>query len=352
MTDGDSYTVRAAESTDVDGFLSLHGTVFGTWPRDVAEAVFEWKYADQPAVDRMPVVVVEHEGQIVGARGYFAMRVVAGSTRLLGLQSTDLMVHPDHRERGLFTRMTEFGLERFGGPETLFFSFPGPEPRRGYLKRGWTEVPNPEYVQFFDVGRQRVGWPPNPRALAKRLYQPLYDGYVAARTLGQRHTHDVTVADELPAETLAELADSREPDGIHAERSAAFYEWRLSHPLYETTTYLARRDGRVEAAVVVDELDGRGFLREILPAAGRRRALSALLARLRADRPAAESLTAWPPRAHRSTLRRAGYLSSDRTPYRSGDHDIVVKAPADGTVGGLSVADPTNWALQLAERDY
>lgn len=349
-----AYTVRLADADDTDAFLALHETVFGTWPAERARAVFEWKYVDVPAVDWLPIVVAERDGRVVGARGYLALPLRVGGTELLGLQSADLMVHPDHRRQGLFTRMTEFGLAELGGPETLFFSFPAANAREGYLARGWTEVPTSQSVYCVDLGGESVGTPATARGFAKRRYQWLADRYVGLRTARARDDPAVTVTapESHQASTLASLYDRHVPSGIHARRDRSLYEWRLSHPLYETQTYVARREGRVEAAVVVDTHETHASLREILPFYGGSEGVGALLRRVRADWTGVEALVAWPPPGHRQALRRAGFLPGGLTPYRSREPNVVVRPPPDGTAGGLPVEDPASWSLQLLERDW
>jgi len=341
------YTIRSADLRDRAAFLDLHHTVFGTWPAPVAEDIFEWKYVDNPYVDDLPVIVVTRDGEVVGARGYTAFELVVGGEVVLGLQSGDLMVHPDHRRRGLFTKMNELGLDRYGG--VLFFSVPASDPREGYLDSGWERVRNPKFLQFGSARGDPAGLPPDIGTLVERAYAEAYRRYRSGLIALQSPSAEYTVetAETLPVATLLELYEQRRPDGIHVRRTDTFYRWRFASPLSETTTYLARRGETVAAAAVVDEDDHRVLVRELLPVSGKDEALFSILVRLCAEFPDRE-IAVWPLRTHRAILYRAGFLPKVVTPRARDASDLVVKA----TGATDQTPEPERWQLQLTARDY
>lgn len=343
------YTIRSAAPTDRSAFLDLHHTVFGTWPASVAEGIFEWKYVDNPYIDDLPVIVVTKDGEVVGARGYTAFELAVGDKVVLGLQSGDLMVHPDHRRRGLFTEMNELGLDRYGGDGVLVFSVPASEPREGYLATGWERVRNPKFLQFGSVRGDPAGWPSDIGTLVERAHAETYRRYRSGLMALQSPSVEYTVerTETLPVARLLELYERRRPEGIHVRRTDAFYRWRFASPLSETTTYLARRGETVAAAAVVDENDHRVLVRELLPVSGENRALFSLLVRLGAEFSDRE-VAVWPLRIHRPVLYRAGFLPKAITPRARNASDLVVKAT--GATDQRPEQKP--WELQLTARDY
>ncbi|WP_440772681.1 GNAT family N-acetyltransferase [Natronorubrum sp. DTA28] len=133
-----SYTIRSFEPSDRDALLSLYETVF---EKERGADWFRWKYAENPYVDHVPIVVADADGELVGCRAFFALELRVGDDRPIAYQPCDTMVHPEHRDRGLFSRMNEYALERYAdGPPTLCFNFPNESAKPGNLKHGWKEI--------------------------------------------------------------------------------------------------------------------------------------------------------------------------------------------------------------------
>ena len=345
----EGYTVRMADRNDRSGFIELHHLVFGSWNDSIADDVFGWKYINNPYIDELPIVVVTKDGEVVGATGYTAFEMYVDGSERLGLQSGDLMVHPDHRRTGLFSKMNELTIEHYNDRQVLFFSFPARDPREGYVNFGWERVRNPQFVQFSGVRGDPIGWPPDPKNLAKAAYYRLFDIYLTGiRTIqpeGDQFRIEKRV--RVPIRELVDLYERRKPTGVHALRSSEFYQWRLASPLYDTTTYLAKANDESVAAVVVDENEQRTVLREILPYTGGNEALRSILSQVTTDYPNRE-LVVWPHESHKLEFYRSGYVPKGITPRLRDAPDLVVKDTAEGS----DVVEPRNWMVQLSERDY
>ncbi|MFC4549611.1 GNAT family N-acetyltransferase, partial [Halorussus sp. GCM10023401] len=133
----DAYAVRLYEPDDRDAYLSLYRRVFGaadaTW--------FDWKYADNPYVDRVPMTVAEADGELVAAKPSLALRLSTPDGPVVALQPCDVMVDADHRRRGLYSRTTELLVEEYADRDpALFFNFPNAKTLAGSLKHGWEIV--------------------------------------------------------------------------------------------------------------------------------------------------------------------------------------------------------------------
>ncbi|ELZ01477.1 hypothetical protein C482_06874 [Natrialba chahannaoensis JCM 10990] len=148
-----SYTVRPFRPSDRSAFLSLYERVFGQ-ERDTEW--FRWKFERNPYVDHVPIIVAERDGELVGARSFFAQPIRNGETVFPAFQPCDTMVHPDHQRQGLFDRMNELALERYVGQArdpAFCFNFPNEHSKQGNINYGWQDVGTvPMYYRPQDPG--------------------------------------------------------------------------------------------------------------------------------------------------------------------------------------------------------
>ena len=350
----DGYTIRRATETDVRGFLDLHASVFGTWPDSLSREIFEWKYEDNPYFDELPVIVAESGGEIVGAKGHFGLNMALGGTTILGIQTADLMVHPAHRRNGILTKMVELDTAIYDTGRQLFFGFPARTATAGYLDAGRRKVENPLFVRLLSPTELTDVVPFNPilRTIGTKGYKSylrLVDGVSQS---GKEY--DVEVENDHPIELLCTLYERRVPPGIHAERTAEFYEWRLSDPLHDMRTYIARCRGDPVAAMVVSESDDHVHIREISPSNTSQQPVRALLETIISDFSDRDFLTSWCPQSlDEMAFVKAGFIRSNvipRFPYAT---DMVVRSIGERwEIEGHRIDEPSSWDIQLLERDY
>lgn len=365
----DPYRVRRLRPDDVDGFLDLDAVV---WERDRGRTWFDWKYGANPYVNEPPVFVAERDGEIVGARPFMVFRIRGGSATRLALQPADTMVHPDHRRKGLFTRMTERAIEAYAAEEPAFcFNFPNSQSLPGYRKLGW----EPAGVRITHYRLQ------NPGAVVSgsldgqlqqalcRAASPLVRYVERGRTWyrrrrrGSEWDHSIEQFPGVPIALLASLYRQRIPDRLHAERHEEFYRWRLASPVWERTTYVARRGNESIAAVVArtrttnDGVTVTQFA-DIVPLTGGatwRRALEALLARVIEDHRDSDLLAVADSTIPRDLLADFGFRRDDVAPLSWVTHHCTLAARPLGrqpwTVGGRSLTDRSDWTTTFVERD-
>ena len=366
MTD---YEIRPFRSADRAAYLDLYETVLDA---DRDPAWFEWKYgAGNPYVDEPAILVAYLDGELVGARSFFALQMATGGTTRLALQPSDAMVHPDHRRQGLFSRMTREALSRYADRAPAFcFNFPNHMSLPANLKLGWEVVG--DLTTHYRVH--------DPAALTDAVPAPLASALqAAADTFYRFRTPDAAGADlavsrsESAPETLAALyradragghATERaggHADGIHAFRDETFYEWRLSAPDRTYETYVADRGGEPTAALVVARTDGGSVTTvRILDAlavgasSDRNDAYAALLASVLADH-ADAPLVAVRGGLPDSVLRRFGFLPDTSLPLSpvASTTTMVARpiADTDWTLDGYDLRDPASWRLTFAELD-
>ena len=361
-SEAEQYTVRLYSTSDFADIRSLYGTVFD---KRRSREWFEWRY-DTPYVDGPQVVVAERSGTVVGAEPFITFRFETGGGTELAVQPADAMVHPDHRRRGLLTRMTEFALDHYAeGAPSFVFNFPNRQAVDAYRKLGWREVPdvttsfriqNPG--RFLPTGGSALGRAieSGARTISGALYAP-FDHRIGDDEITVDRLRD------LPTTTLAALYERDVPAGLHARRDAAFFEWRLGNPEWSTATYVARRGGDPVAAMVTvtEENNGCTFTKvmEALPMGGSgvEGPMRRLLAAVCRDHGGSDVLKMAHSTVPRSVSRSFGFLSGDLPPltWATADSTMVVRPldpDGDGwTVGDRTLTDWDDWEITFSEQD-
>lgn len=353
------YSIRGFRVDDVDEFLDLHSRTFDAGQD---RRWFAWKYEDNPYVDHVPILVAEADGELVGARPFFALDMSVGGDRRLALQPADTMVHPDHRRQGLFTRMTEAAIDRYSDSEaSFFFNFPNRQSKPGYLNLGWQNVA--DWSTYYRIqhpaaiARNRSAAP--PISAGCRVLEPLLTGY--NRLSNARSTPEngvrVNAYESVPSATMAAIDRRRE--GIHALRDERFYDWRFDNPNWDYTTYVAEESGVPVAGVIAGTSVGSGptttKVTDLvpLPRETANRGLETLLNRVVRDHADSDLLVA-PSLLPRASANRAGFHADDRPPIRyvANRTAHVVRSLTDEWVhNGVDISDDESWWFTFSERD-
>lgn len=360
-TDGDpgpsaaDYEVRRYEDRDRPGYLALYDAVLG----DASPEWFAWKYENNPFMDHVPTVVATHEGRVVGAKSGLALPVAWGDHRGIAVQPCDVMVHADHRRRGLYSRMTEHmkAVYRDGEP-ALFFNFPNPETLAGSKKHGWRVVGEvPTHYRIQDPGDYLPGDGSGPLGTGVRATWRALLGALDS-VAGKGPPVTVNRHESVPVETLAALYRWSRPEGYHVPREERFYRWRFGNPRRRYEAYTVGPDDAPTLGCVLGRsTDGDrsvAALVDVVPASAGDAptgAYRALLARIRRDHGDADVVAvaggAIPP----SVRRRFGFLSDRSLPLsRVARPTVMVAYPLSDAVGE-DVFDRANWRVGLADMD-
>lgn len=371
--DEDPYEIRPYEPDDRDDFLELYDLVFGDADGAMSEAEasrwFRWKYEDNPYTDHVPMIVAVHDGRVVGTKPCFALELRAGSRTLRGLQPADVMVHPDHRRRGLYSRTTERLKEHYREREpALFFNFPNPATLSGSLKHGWQiveQVPTYYRIQHPD---SMIDTADDDRLTAlSSATSPLFNGYLRARDAVRRDVSDVSVerTKSIPGERFADLYREAIPQTLHANRDETFYGWRFENPEWDYDAYVARRGGEPIAGIVTGTAMRDGSLvtclTDIVPLAetpDRRDGLVAIVERVIEDRRDVDLIATSGDAIPTDLLESFGFhsdlslpLSAVSQPTTQVTYPIADDGGHEWTVAGRAVADASNWTVTYAEQD-
>ncbi|WP_327053321.1 GNAT family N-acetyltransferase [Halomicrococcus gelatinilyticus] len=367
----DAYTIRRYVSGDRDGVLSLYETVFGD-SRGGGEW-FDWKFVDNPYHPDVPIFVAERDGEVVGARPSLPLPLSVGGERELALVQVDPMVHPDHRRRGLFTRLAAAVYDHYGPREpSVVVGFPN-EAVKGGLEKLTEELSLDEgilerFPEYYRVQNPAALVDAAETDLLKRLATRLgagVEGYLAARDRLGNATAEGRVERYAgtPAALLAEVAAHRPTPHATAVRNRQFVEWRFRNPRYSYATYVLRRSGVPVAALVVGEQRDVGpdvaHVSDALPVGGGRRRsdrLSTLLGRVVSDYADADLLAAAGRTIPRSVLASHGFVGNDRFPlsrftatYWFSARPITDRGVDEWVLNGHHLADSDAWRLSFCE---
>lgn len=354
------YEVRLADQADRGRFLALYEDV---WGRSRSEAWFDWRFAATPYSPEVEMVVAERDGSLVGAELLLPMPLAVDSERVVARQPVDWIVHPDHRRRGVFTRMTELLLATYGDRADLLFNFPTDALLPGLEKFDWSTVSRQSTRYRVQDPRSVTGGEAagSPAArLVERFGASAIGAGLGAVDLLAPTPSGVSVerVDGPATDAITAVYDETRPEDVHVPREAGFVDWRFANPRWDVATYVARRDGRPVATVVVATAAkphaSVAYLLDVQPmttvperAPAFAAALDAALDNLDVDAVQA------PTDPYPGVLRRRGFLCDDN-PLLS-----RFSAPATHVVKSLrgedgferDVFDGEEWQLMLGDRD-
>jgi hypothetical protein len=359
-----AYEIRGYRTGDREGFRSLHETVYGS---ELSAETFDWRY-DVPYLDHAPIVVADDGANVVGALALLPSYVRGGDRSVLALQPANAMVHPEHRRRGIYSRIIDRALERYADREPeLFFNFPSPAAKGAHENLGWREVGR---VPIW----YRVHSPSSvlDRGGSSTLGSVLDGGAAALAAAGRRARGrarsddeiEVRRHDDVPDALLASLYERSVPDELHVARDRRFYAWRYGTPAWDCATYVARR-GETPVGAVVAATKGDGdrttALMESLPLREEDRdpaAVDRLLSSVVRDHRDSTVLRATGSIAPRRLLLRYGFVPNDlpvvsriATPTEMVARPIDAEDPSGWRVDGRRIDDEDNWRVSLNDQD-
>jgi hypothetical protein len=356
---GDGYEIRWFREGDKADFMDLHRETFP----DGSDAWFDWKFLENPYLPETPIVVTEHDGDIVGARPNLAFQMRAGDTYHTALQSCDTMVHEDHRRQGLFSRMSERLFADYADAQPAFtFNNPNPMTTAGLEKLG-CDVAG-EHTTYYRI-QHPAAYAGREGRLVESVGTRAAGAYLAARD----HRFDppgevsVTRHTEIPAATLSGLYRRRPPSEIHAYRDEQFFDYRFGNPNWKYTAYTATLGGHPVAGVVTGTGQKEGHIvtnvADVLPLVGgpeRDRALPAVFDRLVADHADSDVIAVRGTTVPHELLTALGFHSDQRLPFAPVANPtrlIVSPIPPDGSwrVAGRDIREMDNWRPTFVEHN-
>lgn len=364
--DDDPYRIRRFEPRDLPDVADLWSSV---WGRNRSEAWLTHRYEENPYLDGPSMLVAEVDDEVVAVRPVQPLPMRVASTDLEAVYLSHVMVHPDHRRRGLFSRATRRALQVYGDEASLAFLFANEYSSGGFETLGFENLgvgPTKQLLvqrpgAFVATDRSQVG------RVVGGLANRAMAHYESARRVTRR-IPEVSVVRRcgVPAETLAGLYEEDPPGELHTRREVQYYRWLADDPEWEYETYVARDGGEPSVGVVVQrrpacEREDRWIVDAVPPVStDREGAYAAVLERLLEDHREAPIVSVLGPvtperLVPRDVLAAFGFVSSrqplvDRVVGKRNTafvRSTGATAGDLGTVGGRDLRDPGNWLTRF-----
>lgn len=366
------YAVRPYEPGDRAHVLELQQHLWSSDPA-LNEAYFSWKYEENPYASDVRIYLAFQGDQAVGMRGFFGSRWEAGVPREdvpLWLPD-DLVIAPEHRNRGVFTAIMNAALEDLATYRSGFaLNVGGAELTvLGQLSMGWKSIgsldpvglPSPRYRRLHRwrrrLDRTRFFWRlSNTRWLNVASRFDWLDRWASSET---QSPGVIRVTRRPESEAMASLIQRLGHDGrIRHVRDVQYYAWRFGNPLREyrflyaggseLTGYLvlhrSRSNRDVSAPIHISDWE----------ASSEEVAEGLLDAAIGGGR--FPSIVAWStalPAQATAALKSRGFLPLQRERTARGSYCGLVRSldralpPEQWTVAGRNLLDPGSWALRM-----
>ena len=242
-------------------------------PDPVLNAVYlEWKYERNPYQDTPLIYLALCAGKVVGMRGMCGAQWQLGhpDRTFLGLCACDLVIAPDHRNRGLFTKIMRAALNDLAnhGTEYVFNLSASPITFVGSLAKGWRSIGSLQMVSR--QAEQRLSFRRVRRFVARlpvlwRYAETLPFLYSAEERTPfcsldrnsarpQREASPFVRVERHPQpEAMAELVKRIGSDGrIRQVRDQQYFSWRFQNPL-SVYRFLFWEDSQLEGYLVLEK---------------------------------------------------------------------------------------------------
>lgn len=143
------YKIEKTGREDFDKIEELYKICFG---REAAEGLFKWKYSDNPAGEAL-LSAVKFNGTIVGSCVMIPEDFYIFGEEKRIYKCADMMVHPDHRKKGLSTDLVLFLCETLRNAGPLFlYTLCSKIATHSFFKNRWSKSGN-IYNYFKHTGQ-------------------------------------------------------------------------------------------------------------------------------------------------------------------------------------------------------
>ena len=138
-------TIREAGAGDIEEIVDVCSAALGWEDPDWDRRLFAWKHSANAFGPSLVLVAEDHTG-ILAVRPLMMWRFASKEGTVRAARAVDTAVRPDAQGRGLFRKLTEFGLDHLKRQGVAFiFNTPNEQSKPGYLKMGWHDAGRVEF---------------------------------------------------------------------------------------------------------------------------------------------------------------------------------------------------------------
>jgi hypothetical protein len=230
----------------------------GLWSDDPVKnsSYFEWKYEDNPYAESPLGILILHHGEVVGFRGYFALRfeVPGRNDNVPILIPGDTCVRLDHRRKGLSVTMGDLAKQEYAERHRLFLNMTcSRESLPGYRRMGFLPLAERVFLTRASLlGSVRY-------ILADRATLRPPRGVVDSGRTGELEVSTRPRAAEM-AVLVSEQSSRRDKIGLLQDER--FFRWRFRNPQRNYAFYYSFAGDLLTGYVVIglSRNNRRGFI--------------------------------------------------------------------------------------------
>ena len=240
------YTFTPYTQNDIEEIVALESHLWGD-DLEANKRKFIWKHRQNPFL-RQDVGVVARCGEhLVGFRGFTVTDWQVRDVPISVLSPSDVVVHPDHRRKGLFAQMNLMAMQWYCDDYRLFVNLSSNRySTPGYIKLGWKPIAYKTFLKHIRFSR---------------LLKNRFSGKESASfTLGR--FEDIEVIDRFRADKMSELCVSsvQFSDTIHVIKNESFFNWKLTGPHRQCVAYYHYNRSDMDAYVILTFKDGKALV--------------------------------------------------------------------------------------------
>jgi len=260
------YELREVRDGDADNLSALASVV---WQEEVPPAYWGWKYRDNPWGTGYSYVA-EANGTIVGFVGGMVWQLRVTGRHLTGVQTTDMMLHPDWRKRGVFFPLNRLHLDEIRERADYHCGWTNPMSvriyRRFFRYDGFspTKIQKPTALRavLFTLAK-------DPRGAAAGALRKVCSRRVPRRAAGGSGDTAVREVASFDARTDDLWGRLQDRYRVATPRTSRYLNWRyVANPRTDYTIFAAGSESVLNGFVVLkcEQKDGvrRGFIVDAL----------------------------------------------------------------------------------------
>jgi GNAT superfamily N-acetyltransferase len=350
-------------SEEKEQLLDLFRASFG---HAMPAELWDWKHTQNPLTPADPeVIVAVDNGKIVGAWPFRTVELWLRNEKARAALGSDIMVHPEHRRKGINTRMYLFGLQYLkDNCYALYYGIANEKSLGVGLKQGTRTLTQTESIFRLINPQKLLSHRLGNRVLGSGLGF-LYDKFLIKRTQTPEPSapFQIEVFDHF-TEELKELDALRDKSLIELVRSESYLRYRFDRRPGRDYRYIVAKKDNVlwgYAVVAVEEqIHGpvNGYIVDYLVRDKDIACFRALINR------SLDELEKWgcdvayiwalgEPVLRNELLKHLGFNSPLKFPYSrfSSDRYLTTRRISEQVAAEVDVCDKENWRFTYAYSD-